>query len=521
MAVITGGPGPDTLNDTPDDDVIDGLGGDDTIIVSQGGDDTADGDAGSDTLVIDWRTSFTSVTTSSGPTDDGAGGFSGSYTNNFDRSVAYTGIERFDIQTGSGNDDIITGNGDDIIRLGNGDDFAFGNGGNDNIRGGDGNDLLNGGSGNDTLRGGGGDDAYVVDAGGDKVEETANNGTDTVISRISYTLGANLENLTLSGMAGAINGTGNELDNVIIGNASANILDGGLGADTLRGEGGDDTYIVDSSDTVIEDPGEGTDTVRADFSYTLGANVENLRLGGTGAINGTGNELDNVIEGNDANNVIDGRAGADVMRGRGGDDLYFVDNAGDVIDENPGGGTDAVRSSVSYTLSGDVEKLTLVGSAADGTGNGLDNVITGSPVDNLLRGGGGNDRLEGRDGDDRLEGGPGNDLLYGQAGADEFRFDSALDPTTNVDTLADFVSADDSILLKNDIFTEAGPNGTLDADAYHEGTAAADAEDRIIYDSASGFIYYDADGAGGADAVLFARVSPGTDLSNTDFIIYG
>ena len=180
-----------------------------------------------------------------------------------------------------------------------------------------------------------------------------------------------------------------------------------------------------------------------------------------------------------------------------------------------------MRSSVSYTLSGDVEKLTLVGSAAEGTGNGLDNVITGSPVDNLLRGGGGNDRLEGRDGNDRLEGGPGNDLLYGQAGADEFRFDSALDAATNVDTLADFAPADDSIFLKNDIFTEAGPNGTLSEDAFVEGTAAADAEDRIVYDSASGFIYYDADGVGGADAILFARVSPGTDLSNTDFIIYG
>ena len=521
MAVITGGPGPDTLNDTPADDTIDGLGGDDTIIISAGGDDTADGNSGNDTLEIDWSTSFSDVTNDGGPTGTLATGYSGGFTNNFDRRVDYVGIERFVISTGTGNDSIITGDGDDVIRLNNGDDFAFAGGGNDNLRGGDGDDLLDGGTGADIMRGGGGDDIYFVDAGGDKVEETSpdNGAFDIVVSTISYVLGQHLEVLFLDGSAD-INGTGNELDNFIFGNSGNNILDGGLGDDLLFGGGGDDTYIVESaSDFVVEDPGGGTDTVRSSISYTLGDNVENLRLTGTAAINGTGNDLDNVITGNDAANIIDGGVGADTMRGAGGNDVYLVDNVGDVIDENAGGGSDLVRSSVSFTLSGDVEKLALTGTAVEGIGNALDNVITGSPVDNLLRGGSGSDRLEGRDGDDDISGGLGADQLFGQDGADDFLFDTALDGT--FDTIGDFEVGIDSILLKSTVFSAINGVGTLDAEAYHEGSAAAEADDRIIYDSTSGFIFYDADGSGAGAAVLFAKVTPGTDLSNTDFIVFG
>ena len=519
MAVITGGPGPDTLNDTPADDTISGLGGDDTIIISEGGDDDVDGGADNDTLVIDAGDDFNDITNDGGPTGSLATGYSGGFTDGFNR-VDYTGIERFVIQTGSGDDSIVTGDGDDVIRLGNGDDFAFAGGGNDNLRGGDGDDVLDGGTGADIMRGGGGDDLYFVDAGGDKVEEISpDNGTfDIVASSISYTLGAHLEVLVLIGTDN-INGTGNELDNFIIGNDADNILTGGLGADLIIGGDGDDTYDVDSADFIFEDPGEGNDTVRANFSYVLDDNVENLRLTGIAAINGTGNDLDNVITGNDAANIIDGGVGADTMRGAGGNDTYLVDNVGDVIDENAGGGSDTVRSSVSYTLTGDVEKLALTGSAVEGIGNALDNVITGSPVANVLRGGSGSDRLEGRDGDDAISGGLGADQLFGQNGADDFLFDTALDGT--FDTIGDFEIGVDQILLKSTVFSAINGVGTLDAEAYHEGSAAAEADDRIIYDSTSGFIFYDADGSGAGAAVLFAKVTPGTDLSNTDFIVFG
>src|SRR5207247_4422555 len=144
--------------------------------------------------------------------------------------------------------------------------------------------------------GGTGDDTYTVDSAGDVVTENASEGTDTVLSSIDYTLGANLENLTLTGTAA--NATGNSLANVITGNAHDNVLDGGAGADTMIGGTGDDTYFVDSAgDVVTELASEGTDTVVSSVDYTLGANLENLTLTGS-ALSGTGNAQDNVITGN-------------------------------------------------------------------------------------------------------------------------------------------------------------------------------------------------------------------------------
>src|SRR4029077_15383287 len=122
---------------------------------------------------------------------------------------------------------------------------------------------------------------------GDSVTENANEGIDTVQSTITYTLGANLENLTLTGTT-AINGTGNTLDNILTGNSAANtltggagndILNGGAGADTLRGGTGNDTYVVDAAgDSVTENANEGTDMVQSSVTYTLGTNLENLTL---------------------------------------------------------------------------------------------------------------------------------------------------------------------------------------------------------------------------------------------------
>ena len=335
-----------------------------------------------------------------------------------------------------------------------------------------------------------------------------------------FTLGAFVETLILVGSA--IRGEGNGLDNLLIGNARGNVLDGIGGADEMRGGAGDDLYYVqNSADQAVETSlAHGTDTVLSSAKmFTLGAFVENLFLIGN-AIRGTGNGLDNLILGNSRGNVIDGKAGADEMRGAGGDDLYHVDNANDVIVELNGGGTDTVRASVSYAIAYGVNHLELTGAAYEGTGNVSGNRITGTGLNNMLKGVDGNDWLTGGGGDDKLIGGKGNDRLQGDAGADRFFFTTTLHGSTNVDDILDFSVADDSIHLKQDVFDQIAL-GTLSAAAFRNGTAAADATDRIIYDSATGNLFYDEDGSGGAHAqILFATVDSGLVLTNADFIVY-
>jgi Ca2+-binding RTX toxin-like protein len=170
------------------------------------------------------------------------------------------------------------------------------------------------------MAGGFGDDTYIVDNTGDIVTEIAGAGTDRVESSVTYTLSANVENLTLTGAA-AINGTGNGLANSLVGNNGDNLLDGAGGADTMAGGLANDTYFVDNvGDVVIEAAGAGTDRVQASITHTLAANVENLTLAGAAAINGTGNGLANSLVGNTANNMLNGGDGADSLNGGGGAD---------------------------------------------------------------------------------------------------------------------------------------------------------------------------------------------------------
>ena len=134
-------------------------------------------------------------------------------------------------------------------------------------------------------------------------------------------------------------------------------LDGGAGVDAMTGGIGNDTYVVDNGDVVSEAAGGGTDRVPA-VTYSLATNVENLTLTGTAAINGTGNTLANTLTGNAAANILDGGAGADTMIGGAGNDVYVVDNAGDVVTEAASAGTDRVDSSITTSLSANVENLT-------------------------------------------------------------------------------------------------------------------------------------------------------------------
>ena len=314
-----------------------------------------------------------------------------------------------------------TGNGSNNILIGNT--------GANILTGGAGNDILDGGGGIDTLVGGVGDDVYIVDVTGDKITELANEGTDSVLSSATYVLGANIENLALTGTA-AINGTGNDLNNILLGNSAANILSGGLGDDTMAGSLGDDTYVVDAfGDLVVELANQGTDLVQAGVTYSLTANVENLTLTGTAVINGTGNDLNNVLIGNAAANVLtggagndslDGAAGIDTLIGGTGDDIYVVDVAGDIVTELANEGTDTVKSAVTYILGANLENLTLTGTTAiNGTGNDANNIIIGNSAANILTGGAGNDVLDGAAGSDTLTGGTGDDTYVVDATGDK------------------------------------------------------------------------------------------------------
>jgi len=390
-----------------------------------------------------------------------------------------------------------------------------GDAGQDILRGNGGNDTLDGGIGADAMEGGGGNDLFVVDNVGDTVTENVGEGSDTVQSGVTFTLGANLENLTLTG-TGNTSATGNELNNVINGNIGNNNINGGIGADTMAGGGGNDTYSVDNVGDTVTDTG-GTDLVNSSVTFTLAGGIETLTLTGGADIDGTGNGLDNIINGNSGSNTLNGGSGADTMKGGLGADTYIVNDAGDIIVENPSSGTDLVKSSVTFTLAGGVENLTLTGGGAiNGTGNNLGNTITGNTGANVLDGGSAGDILDGGGGADTLIGGIGNDDLTGGNGADNFVFDTALG-ASNVDDILDFVVADDTIQLDRAIFSGVAANGTLAASAFVAGTAALDASDRIIYDSATGKIFYDADGVGGVAQVLFATVDPGTALNNADF----
>ncbi|MBX5187276.1 RTX toxin, partial [Rhizobium sp. NZLR5] len=419
-------------------------------------------------------------------------------------------------------------NVENLTFIGTGDFSGTGNGLANTIAGGAGNDTLDGGAGNDTLIGGAGNDIYLVGDSFDVVIESANKGTDTVQTALSsYTLSNNVENLTYTGSA-SFTGTGNALANTITGGAGNDTLDGGAGADSLIGGAGNDTYIVDNAgDSVAENTGAGTDTVRTTLaSYTLGSNVENLSFVGTGTFTGTGNSLANTIKGAAGADTLDGKAGADILIGGAGNDTYIVD-VSDVVTEGLNEGTDLIRTALSsYALTNiaNVENLTFIGTGDfSGTGNSLANTITG---------GAGNDTLDGGAGNDTLIGGAGNDIYVVDsasdviteavsAGTDEIRTALAaysIAALANVENLtytgsASFTGTGNA--LANTITGGAG-NDVLNGGAGADTLIGGAGDDTYIVDNAGDIVTE----AAGIDTVrtTLASYTLGSDVENLTYI---
>ncbi len=236
---------------------------------------------------------------------------------------------------------------DDTVCIGPGTviEQAFGGTGADTLIGNFAANVLNGRGGADSMTGGVGNDLYYVNVAGDQVIENAGGGLDTVNAAINYTLGANVENLILSGAAAT--GTGNALANTITGNAQnntlsglggADILNGGAGADSMNGGAGNDTYIVDNIDDTLIDSA-GLDAAQSSVSFTLALGIELLTLTGVAAINGKGNAGLNILRGNDAANTLNGAGGNDTLHGGLGNDVLVGGSGADrfVFDTAPDG----------------------------------------------------------------------------------------------------------------------------------------------------------------------------------------
>ncbi|MFP6849674.1 MAG: hypothetical protein VCA57_13325 [Pseudomonas sp.] len=468
---ISGNAGADTLYGDEGNDLLFGLAGDDTLYGGNGNDvldggtgiDYMIGGAGDDTYILDRDLELGRINTYMAQSfdDDGIDTLRITYKG---ATMASPSLINMTTNLSQVENLQITGTGIFSV-LGN------------NL-----NNVLDAGKTASTLSGGLGDDTYVVAVKGTTVFEYAASGIDTVLSSITYALGTNLENLTLTGKA-TLNGTGNELANGLIGNDGANILDGGAGADSMAGGKGNDTYIVDDLDErVIEALNEGIDTVKSSVSFTLGANLENLTLTGSAQDNlsGTGNALKNTITGDAGANHLDGAGDVDKLIGGKGSDTYTVDliakgvgrNATvaleDSISEKKGDGEDTLILRIGQETQvklAEASKLTTLMLAnylenldagntgtlkLNLTGNAANNIITGNDGGNVLNGGAGNDLVIGGSGDDLIIGGLGIDTLIGGAGADTFSFTSLKDLGLNAtqDIIQDFTSGEDLLSFK-------------------------------------------------------------------------
>ena len=340
--------------------------------------------------------------------------------------------------------------GDDVLSGGDGDDTIRGNGGNDTLNGDSGNDSLDGGTGNDKLVGGAGADKLIGGDGVDTADYSASTSAVTVNLELGTGKGGDAEGDTLSGIENLI---GSKFNDVLVGNGSVNLIDGGDGNDTitggsnndqLLGGAGDDLFLVEWSYTGDHyDGGTGVDTFSADIAVLDGyaqeidlatgtnnwgdtfVSVENL-IGGANNDKSWGTDGENSFWGRGGNDLLDGRGGNDKLYGEAGNDTLIGGAGDDLLVGGTGadtltGGDGVDVADYSTSVAGVTVNLTTglsAGGDAEGdkiasienvTGSKFNDVLTGDASTNTLDGGLGNDVLVGGAGADKLIGGDGVD----------------------------------------------------------------------------------------------------------------
>jgi Ca2+-binding RTX toxin-like protein len=509
-------------------DTVVGLGGDDNLF-GQDGDDVLNGGTGADAL--SGGLGFDRATYENATAGVIAALLSPATNTGEAAGDTYASIENL---TGSAFDDKLTGsNGINSLIGGVGGDTIIGLGGDDNLFGQDGNDVLNGGTGADALSGGLGSDRATY--------ENATAGvTAALLSPATNTGDAagdtftSIENLTGSGF-----------DDKLTGTNSTNSLIGGGGKDTIFGLGGDDNLFGQDGDDVLNGAA-GADALSGGAG-TDRASYENATAGVTAALlspatntgdaagdtytsieNLTGSAFDDKLSGTNSTNSLIGGGGKDTILGLGGDDSLFGEDGDDVLTGGTGadaltGGNGLDTASYDTAAASVVASLTTsaanTGDAAGDTYSSIEN-LTGSGFADTLTGSIGVNVLVGGNGDDTLNGQLNNDVLTGGAGKDSFLFDTALG-VTNIDSITDFSVVDDTIRLENAIFTALTTPGVLSAALFKDNfLAPRDADDRILYNSNTGSLFYDADGLGTSfTAVKFASLAAGLSLTAADFVV--
>lgn len=388
---------------------------------------------------------------------------------------------------------------------------------------------------------------------------TATSGSYFVEDNVGFDIAVNFTTVLFNaaanytGTAGVDYVFGSSANDVFRGGGGNDGFDGGKGADSISGEQGDDHLFGEDGNDHLNG-GLGADHLNGGFGFdfatyataTAGvtARLYNSALNAGEAAGDTyvsiegiaGSNFNDTLYGFTNSNRLYGRDGSDSLFGLDGSDSLYGEGGSDYLNGGLGadvlnGGAGIDYASYSLATSSVIARLDNPSAnireaagdiyvAIEGLiGSNYADLLCGNNLDNPIYGRDGGDRIYGFGGNDFLVGNAGNDILTGGAHSDNFVFDTALNEVTNIDIITDFNVSADTIRLENAIFAKLTTTGTLNTAFFRVDSAALDANDYIVYNSATGALIYDSNGNVGGGAVQFAQLSTGLALTNLDFVV--